>query len=100
MEARTAFRGTGISKSMATAVVAVLLALLLVAVGWNAAKALRTPIALATTHVVAGQPGATWSYGNGRHGTSWIEGPAAVGAAISGSFHEPGTRRGGTQIAP
>lgn len=99
MEARAAFRGAGISKRMAAVVVAVLLAFVLVAAGGYLAKAMNRPIAPAT-HVVAGQPGSTWTYGNGRRGTSWIEDTATASASLIGSFHEPGTRRGGTQIAP
>lgn len=99
MEARTAFRGAGISKRMAAVVVAGLLALVLVAAGGFLAKATNRPIAPAT-HVVAGQSGSAWTYGNGRRGTSWIEATASANASLIGSFHEPGTRRGGTQIAP
>ena len=99
MQARTAFRGAGISKRMAAVVVAVLLALVLVAAGGFLAKATNRPIAPAT-HFVAGQSGSTWTYGNGRSGTSWIEEPETASASLIGSFHEPGTRRGGNQIAP
>jgi hypothetical protein len=90
VEARTAFRGTGISKSMAAIVVAVLAALVLVAVGAYLASAISRPIAPPATHIVAGQPGSTWTNGNGRHGTMWIEEQApASGSSFSRSLREP-----------
>jgi hypothetical protein len=90
MEARTAFRGTGISKSTAAIVGAVLAALVLVTVGAYFAKALNRPVAPPVTHVVAGQPGSAWANGNGRHGNMWIDEQApASPSSFSRSLREP-----------
>jgi hypothetical protein len=105
VEARTAFRGKGISKSSVAVVVAVLVAFVLVAAGGSLAKALSRPVAPATAHIVAGQPGASgygsaWNYSNLRHGTQSIEGPMPASAPLVMTVRDPGTRRGGSQIAP
>ena len=90
MEARTAFRGTGISKSTAAIVVGVLAALVLVSVGAYLAKALSHPVAPPVTHVVAGQTGSAWANGDGRRGTIWIDEQAPASPASFGrSLLEP-----------
>lgn len=85
MEARTAFRGSGISKSMVAIVAAVLAAFALGSTGGYFAKSLSETAAPASAHVAAAQT---------------IQAPAPASASLSGSFREPGTRRGGIQIAP
>ena len=101
MEARTAFRGSAISKSM-LAVVAALLAVVLVAMGGLLVRTFSRPVAAPATHVVAGQSGASgfgsaWNYSSRRSGPQAMEGPTPANASTTASFREPGTRRGGPQ---
>jgi hypothetical protein len=102
MEARTAFRGSAISRSMVAVVAALLAALALAAMGGLLSKTLSMPAAAPTKHIVAGQPGASgfgsaWNYSTQRSGTQTVEGPAPAGLSTSVSFREPGSRRGGPQ---
>jgi len=102
MEARTAFRGTRISKRMAAVVVAVLAAFLLGGVGGYLVKTMSLPTVTVAANVAAGQPaasayGSAWNYSNRRSGTQSIEGPAPAGLPISPAFREPTTGRSGPQ---
>jgi hypothetical protein len=105
MEARTAFRGSAISRSMGAVIAAVVAAFLLGALGGYAAKTLSLPVATSTAHVVAAQPAAAagsdsvWNYSNRRGGPQMMEGPepAQLPASASFRFREPATGRGGPQ---
>jgi hypothetical protein len=102
MEARTALRGSGISRRMVAVAIAVLAAFVLGAAGGYVAKTVSLQIASAPSHIVAGQiggsgVGSAWNYSNLRHGTQSIEGPAPSSVSSSASFREPSTGRGGPQ---
>jgi hypothetical protein len=102
MEARTALRGSGISRRTVAVAIAVLAAFLLGAAGGYVAKAVSLPIAGGPSHIVAGQIGGSgigsaWNYTNLRHGTQSIEGPAPSSVSSSASFREPSAGRGGPQ---
>lgn len=102
MEARTAFRGSAISRSMVAVVAALLAALVLVTIGGLLIKTLSVPAATPAKQMVAGQPGASgfgsaWNYSTQRSGTQTVEGPAPATQSTSASFREPGSRRGGPQ---
>lgn len=103
MEARTAFRGSAISRSMGAVVATLLAALVLAVMGGLVVKALSGPAAAQTKHIVAGQPGASgfgsaWNYSTQRSGTQTVEGPVPAGLSTGASFREPGRRRGGPQF--
>jgi hypothetical protein len=102
MEARTALRGSGISRRTVAVAIAVLAAFLLGAAGGYVAKAVSLPIAGGPSHIVAGQiggsgVGSAWNYSNLRHGTQSIEGPGLSSVSSSASFREPSAGRGGPQ---
>ena len=102
MEARTALRGSGISKRVVAIVIAVLAAFVLGAAGGYVAKTVSLPAATSPSHILAGQSeasgvGSAWNYSNLRHGTQSIEGPAPASASAGVSFREPSTGRGGPQ---
>lgn len=102
MEARTAFRGSAISRGTMAVVAALLAALVLAAIGGLVVKTLSVPAAAPAKHMVAGQPGASgigsaWNYSTRRGGIQTVEGPAPIVSSTSTSFREPGSRRGGPQ---
>jgi hypothetical protein len=102
MEARTALRGSGISRRTVAVAIAVLAAFVLGAAGGYIAKTVSLPITSGPSHMLAGQiggsgVGSAWNYTNLRHGTQSIEGPAPSSVSGSASFREPSTGRGGPQ---
>jgi hypothetical protein len=102
MEARTAFRGSAISRGMVAVLAALLAALVLVAIGGLLIKTMSLPGAAPAKHMVAGQPGASgigsaWNYGTQRSGTQTVEGPAPTASSTEAPFREPGSQRGGPQ---
>jgi hypothetical protein len=102
MEARTALRGSGISRRTVAFAIAVLAAFVLGAAGGYVAKTVSLPIAGGRSHFVAGQiggsgVGSAWNYTNLRHGTQSIEGDAPNSLSSSASFREPSIGRGGPQ---
>ena len=99
MEARTAFRGSAISRGTVAMIALLLAALVLAAIGGLVVKTLSVPAAAAAKHTVAGQSGGTgfgsaWNYSTQRSGTQTVEGPAPSAAP---TFREPGSLRGGPQ---
>jgi hypothetical protein len=103
MEARTAFRGSAISRNMVAVVAALVAALVLVALGGLLIKTMSVPAAAPAKHIVAGQPGASgigsaWNYSTRRSGIQTGEDPAPIESSTGASFREPGSRRGGPQI--
>ena len=102
MEARTAFRGSGISIRMSAVVVAVVLAFALGGVGGYLVKAASPHVVPVATKPVAGQPaapsyGSAWNYSSRRSGTQSIEGPAPAGALINPLFRVPTAGRNGPE---
>lgn len=104
MEARTAFQGSGNSSNRVVAIVALLVALVLVAMGGLLVKTMNAPAATPAHQGQTGQPGTSglgsdWNYYSRRSGTQTVEGPAAAstGASFSTKFREPDSRRGGPQ---
>lgn len=102
MEARTAFRGSAISRGTVAVVAALLAALVLAVIGGLVVKTLSVPAAAPAKHMVAGQPGASgigsaWNYSTQRSGTQTVEGPAPAASSTGASFREPGSQRGGPQ---
>jgi hypothetical protein len=102
MQATTAFRGPGISKSRVAVVVAVLVAFALGAAGGYIAKAMSLPLATARVTSVVGMPGASgpgsaWNYSSRHGGTQSVEGPAPASVAPA-SFRDPGSQRGGPRL--
>jgi hypothetical protein len=102
MEARTAFRGSAISRSTGAVVATLLAALVLLATGGLLIKTLSVPAAAPAKHIVAGQPGGSgfgsaWNYSMQRGGTQTVEGPAPPATSIDPTFREPGSGRGGPQ---
>lgn len=82
MEARTAIRGSGISRSFA-AVCAVVVTMGLGVTAGVVAKNLSAPAA-AGTHIVLGQGGAALQYSGHRGGVQVVDGPAASTAKAVG----------------
>ena len=82
MEARTAVRGSGISRSFA-AVCAVVVTMGLGVTAGVVAKNLSAPAA-AGTHIVLGQGGAALQYSGHRGGVQVVDGPAASTAKAVG----------------
>jgi hypothetical protein len=102
MEARTAFRGSAISRNMVAFGATLLAAIALIAMGGLLIKTVSVPAAAPAKHIVAGQPGGSgfgsaWNYTMQRSGTQTVEGPVPAGLSTGASFREPGTRRGGPQ---
>jgi hypothetical protein len=102
MEARTAFRGSAISKRMAAVAVAVLAAFMLGGIGGYLVKTLSLPTVPVAANVAVGQPaaaadGSASNYSSRRSGTQSIEGPAPAGLPTSVSFREPTAGRSGPQ---
>jgi hypothetical protein len=102
MEARSAFRGSAISKRMVVVVAAVLVALMLGGLGGYLVKTMGLPTSAVVTHTAVGQPdasgfGSAWNYSDRRGGNQSLEGPAPTASPTGASFREPTTGRSGPQ---
>jgi hypothetical protein len=89
MEARSAIRGSGISRSFA-AVCAVVVTMGLGVTAGVVAKNLSAPAA-AGTHIVLGQGGAALQYSGHRGGVQIVDGPAASTVKAVGPDDRPTT---------
>ena len=103
MEARRALNASAISRNLVMVVVALLVALGVVMTGILTVRTLPVPSGPSAGEPLAGQLtasgfGSAWNYGVRHSGTQTVEGPAPIAVSTSSTFHEPGSRRGGSRL--